>query len=58
MAALIGSIADAAMGLAELALRIGRDFLDMLTRPIIENAEVFKTALEKISANSLWFALS
>ena len=46
MAALIGSIADAAMGLAELALRIGRDFLDMLTRPIIENAEAFKTALE------------
>lgn len=46
IAALIGSIADAAMGLAELALRIGRDFLDMLTRPIIENAEAFKTALE------------
>ena len=29
-----------------LLLGIGRDFLDMLTRPIIENAEAFKTALE------------
>lgn len=46
MAALIGSIADSAMGLVKLALRLGRDFLEMLILPITENADGFKTALE------------
>lgn len=46
MAALIGVIADSAMGLSEVALEIGRDFAQMLILPITENAEGFKTALE------------
>lgn len=46
MAALIGVIADSAMGLSEVALEIGRDFVQMLILPITENAEGFKTALE------------
>lgn len=46
VSALIGSIADAAMGLTELALKLGRDFLQMLIVPFTENADGFKTALE------------
>lgn len=46
MAALIGVIANAAMGVSEIALKIGRDFLQMLILPITENAEGFRTALE------------
>ncbi|HJA91897.1 MAG TPA: hypothetical protein H9717_02060 [Candidatus Eisenbergiella merdipullorum] len=46
MAALIGVIADSAMGVTEIALKIGRDFLQMLVLPITENADAFKTALE------------
>lgn len=46
MAALIGVLADSAMGVIEIALKIGRDFLQMLILPITENAEAFKTALE------------
>lgn len=46
VSALIGSIADAAMGLTELALKLGRDFLEMLIVPFTENADGFKTALE------------
>lgn len=46
VSALIGSIADAAMGLTELALKLGRDFLEMLILPFTENADGFKTALE------------
>lgn len=46
MSALIGSIADASMGLIELALRLARDFLEMLILPITENKEAFRTALE------------
>lgn len=46
MAALIGVLADSAMGVTEIALKIGRDFLQMLILPITENAEAFKTALE------------
>jgi len=46
MAALIGVLADSAMGVSEIALKIGRDFLQMLVLPITENADGFKTALE------------
>lgn len=46
MAALIGVMADSAMGVTEIALKIGRDFLQMLILPITENADGFKTALE------------
>ncbi|HJA65231.1 MAG TPA: hypothetical protein H9955_02870 [Candidatus Mediterraneibacter cottocaccae] len=46
MAALIGVLADSAMGVSEIALKIGRDFLQMLVLPITENADAFKTALE------------
>ncbi len=46
VAALIGVLADSAMGVTEIALKIGRDFLQMLILPITENADEFKTALE------------
>lgn len=46
MAALFGVLADSAMGVSEIALKIGRDFLQMLVLPITENADAFKTALE------------
>lgn len=46
MAALIGVLADSTMGVSEIALKIGRDFLQMLILPITENADAFKTALE------------
>ena len=46
VSALIGSIADAAMGLTELALKLGRDFLETLIIPFTENEDAFKTALE------------
>lgn len=46
MAALIGVLADSAMGVSEIALKIGRDFLQILVLPITENADAFKTALE------------
>lgn len=46
MSALIGSIADASMGIIELSLKLGRDFMQMLILPITQNADGFKTALE------------
>ena len=46
VSALIGSIADAAMGLTELALKLGRDFLEMFVVPFTENDAAFKAALE------------
>lgn len=46
VAALIGCFADAGMGILEIALKLGRDILDMITRPIRENADKFKLALE------------
>lgn len=44
--ALIGVFADAGMGLMEVALKLGRDILNMLIQPIVENQEEFRTALE------------
>lgn len=52
MAALIGVMADSAMGVTEIALKIGRDFLQMLILPITENAEGFKTALEGLLSSA------
>lgn len=46
VAALIGVFADAGMGLLEVALKLGRDILNMLIQPIVENQEGFRTALE------------
>lgn len=46
MSALIGVFADAGMGLLEVALKLGRDILNMLIQPIVENQEGFRTALE------------
>lgn len=46
VSALIGVFADAGMGLLEIALKLGRDILNMLIQPIVENQEGFRTALE------------
>ena len=50
VAALIGSIADAEMGIIEIALKLGRDFLEMFILPITENKEGFRTAFEGLLA--------
>ena len=46
VSALIGVFADAGMGLLEVALKLGRDILNMQIQPIVENQEGFRTALE------------
>lgn len=46
VSALIGVFADAGMGLLEVALKLGRDILNMLIQPIVENQEGFRMALE------------
>lgn len=43
---LIGIFAEIGMMVSETALKLGRDILDMLTRPIIENKDKIKTAIE------------
>lgn len=43
---LIGIVADAVMGIEELAAKIGRDVLDLLTRPFIDNQAGFKEAID------------
>lgn len=43
---LIGIVADAAMGINELAAKMGRDVLDLLTRPFIDNQTGFKEAID------------
>lgn len=43
---LIGIVADAAMGINELAVKMGRDVLDFLTRPFIDNQTGFKEAID------------
>lgn len=50
VSALIGSIADAFMGVAEILMKIGRDILEIIITPITENKEEFKTALEGLIA--------
>lgn len=43
---LIGIFAEIGMMVSETALKLGRDILDMITRPIIENKDKIKTAIE------------
>lgn len=43
---IIGIFANAAMGVNELAGKLGRDVLDLLTRPFIDNQGTFKTAID------------
>lgn len=43
---IIGIFSDAAMGAYELSAKLGRDVLDCLTRPFIDNQGSFKTAID------------
>lgn len=43
---LIGIVANAAMGVSELATKMGRDVLDLRTRPFIDNQGKFKEAID------------
>lgn len=43
---LIGIVADAVMGIEELAAKIGQNVLDLLTRPFIDNQAGFKEAID------------
>lgn len=43
---LIGIVYDACIGIEELAAKMGRDALDMLTRPFIDNQGTFKEAID------------
>ena len=45
-AALIGIFSDAFLGLMDLSLKLGRDVIDSITQPIIENKDRIKQALE------------
>lgn len=45
---LIGIFADAGLGIYDLVTKLGRDVIDLLTRPIIENKDRIKIALENI----------
>lgn len=44
---LIGIFAEIGMMVSETALKLGRDILDMIARPIIENKDKIKTAIEE-----------
>lgn len=43
---LIGIVANTAMGVVELKAKLGRDILDLLTRPFIDNQEKIKEAID------------
>ena len=43
---IIGIISNAAMGVYELSAKLGRDVLDCITRPFIDNQGSFKTAID------------
>ena len=43
---IIGIFSDAAMGVYELSAKLGRDVLDCITRPFIDNQGSFKTAID------------
>lgn len=47
---LIAIFANAFMGVTQLALSVGRDILNMLTQPFVDNAELLKTTLEAFFA--------
>lgn len=44
----LGIILDTLMGISEIALKVARDVLNIFAKPIIDNADKFKTALEGI----------
>ncbi len=52
VAALIGSILDAGMGIIEVALKLGRDILECIIQPITENKEGFRTAFEGLLSSA------
>lgn len=43
---IIGIFAEVGMGVSETALKLGRDILNMITKPIIENKDKIKKAIE------------
>ncbi len=43
---IIGIVANAVMGVHELAMKLGRDVLDLLTRPFVDNQGKFKEAID------------
>jgi len=45
---IIGIFSNAAMGICELSAKLGRDVLDCLTRPFIDNQSGFKTAIDSL----------
>lgn len=45
---IIGIFSNAAMGVYELSAKLGRDVLDCITRPFIDNQGSFKTAIDGI----------
>ena len=46
VANILGGISDAIMGASELFMKIGRDILNLITKPIIDNKDKIKEALE------------
>lgn len=45
---IIGIFSNAAMGVCEISAKLGRDVLDCLTRPFIDNQSGFKTAIDSL----------
>lgn len=43
---ILGIFMNAAMGVYEISAKLGRDVLDLITRPFIDNQEAFKTAID------------
>lgn len=43
---LIGIVGNAAMGMSELSMKMGRDVLNLLTRPLTDNQGKFKKAID------------
>lgn len=44
---IIGIFSDAAMGVYEIYAKLGRDVIDLITRPFIDNQGTFKAAIEE-----------
>ena len=43
---ILGIFTNAAMGVYEISAKLGRDVLDLITRPFIDNQEAFKTTID------------
>lgn len=43
---ILGIFSSAAMGVYEISAKLGRDVLDLITRPFIDNQEAFKTTID------------